>query len=72
MLRQLDDRELKDVGIDQHRIGDSLTDVAGHRCSEAGGLASAPRHADRTGGASYQASMQGRLRWLRGSGFGTD
>jgi hypothetical protein len=21
---------------------------------------------------SYQASMQGRLRWLRGSGFGTD
>jgi hypothetical protein len=31
MLRQLGDRELKDVGIDQHRIGDSLTDAARER-----------------------------------------
>jgi hypothetical protein len=31
MLRQIDGRELKDVGIDQHRIGDARTDVARER-----------------------------------------
>ena len=27
-LRQLDDRELKDIGICRHQIGDALTDIA--------------------------------------------
>jgi len=30
-LRQLDDRELKDIGIDRHQLGDAPTEIARQR-----------------------------------------